>query len=463
MKRTALIAVAVVAGGCGDGRQRITRGRDAGPVVVVAPVAPVGPRAGTTTAALPGVPAPTAVATEREPNPDVVSATVVSVGGAGRGSLDGSADVDVFRVDVPTATTLLVTLPGIVGSDLVLEQIDANGKVVAGSDRGPAGTAEGLPNLPVAAGTVWLRVREFVKPPARKPDKKRKATPPPTAARVGPSADYQLGVWDLAAPSLAARRTGDAEPNGDVGTAGELALGESGLGYLGWGGDVDTWKVSLEALTPDNALDVSVSGVAGVALTIDVRDAAGQVLVTRKGSKGAAVHVPGLALRRAGAAPFAHVQVRGDRSNPEATYELRLVARALGADEEREPDDSTAAAMPLAVPGPLQAQTSSGDVDRFALEIGADPRRVLVTLPALADVTWRLRLIAGSTAVADQRGAAGGAVSAEATLGGSVEAVVEAVVKGDGVVPYELRWELLDAADALPPEVPAGDAPTSVP
>jgi hypothetical protein len=457
------LGAAALGAACSDGRTRITRDRDAGAAVVVAPVVRQGSATTAAGVALAGVPAPSAITAEVEPNADGASATGLALGAAARGTLDGATDVDVFRVEVPAPTNLLVHLGGVADVDLVLELVDATGKVLAGSDRGPALIAEGLPNVAVGKGPVLVRVREFGKPPAKR--KKGEAPPSP---RMGASAPYQLGVWDLGVQALAARVTGDRERNEDLGTASDLALGEPARGYLGWGGDVDVWKLSLEALTERDALDVELTGVEGVTPTLDALDAAGKVLATRKGSKGKGLVLGGLVLVRPGAAPIAHLRVRGERSHPEATYELRTIARALADDDEREPNDDERQATALAgAAGTARARASGGDVDRFALGAEDAARQLRLGLPATADVTWRVRLVAGAATLAEQRGAVGAPLELQAPIAAGTAAmiVVEPGAPVDALTPYELTWAL-SPLDDMPPEIPAapsGDAPAAAP
>ncbi len=93
------------------------------------------------------------------------------------------------------------------------------------------------------------------------------------------------------------------------------------------------WKLSVEALTAKNVVDLEVGAVDGVAFTVEVADGIGQSLVVRKGPRGAGLVIRGLAPAvTAGAPPFHYVTVRADRSNPEVAYQLKVTGRGLGTD-----------------------------------------------------------------------------------------------------------------------------------
>jgi glucose/mannose transport system substrate-binding protein len=73
-------------------------------------------------------------------------------------------------------------------------------------------------------------------------------------------------------------------------------------GWIGWSGDVDLWKLSLEGVGDRYALDFEVSGVEGLSLSVEVLDAAGVEMPTTLDELFAA----GEAIREAGYIPLAH-------------------------------------------------------------------------------------------------------------------------------------------------------------
>jgi MFS family permease len=168
------------------------------------------------------------------------------------------------------------------------------------------------------------------------------------------------------------------EPDDDRGEANNLIAGDIASGYIGWTGDVDVWKISIEALSARNALDIELSAVEGVALSLEISDGVGQVIATRKGPRGAPLVVRGFVpLLPQGAPPFHYLTVKGDRSNSETAYQLRAVAKVIAPDAEIEPNDTPDTAMPVpADRKSLHAHWSAGDVDCFAVA-PEDAARVL--------------------------------------------------------------------------------------
>ena len=435
-----LALACVLVAGCSD-KKRVRQNRDAAPVVVV----DVGP-GGTRSTAPP--------TDEKEPNQTTAEATALALGGAARGSLDGSADVDVYKLAVTGTGALEVAVSGVDGVDLALEIADASGTVVAKSDRGPAATGEGVPNLGVIAGDYFVTVKEFVKP-AKPPKKKKKGAPDAApAGRTGPSPAYEVTAR-LTKPADATER----EPDDDPGAANDIFPGDTVTGYVGWTGDVDVWKLSLEALTTKNAFDVEVTGVDGVALTVEIGDAAGAPLQTRKGAKGLTVALRSVVPRLAeGSPPFHFLKIAGDRSNPEASYTLTVRGRLLEPDEELEPNDKRDSAQPLTGDrGTIRAAYAAGDVDCFAVEPGTTGRQLELTVvaPDGVDTVIEVATPAGVLAKTDL---------AEAGADEKVDVAIPAATRGTACVSfkpvkadpgtprdYTIDYRI-DDADALPPE-----------
>lgn len=369
-------ALAVIAAGCGS-KERQRRTHDAAPVEEIARPALADAGQGVAT-------------DEIEPNDGAEVATALALGATGRGRIATEADADIYALDVAEAGALAVELAGVDGVDLVLEVTDAGGTVLARSDRGGARIREGVPNLGVTPGRYLAVVRG--KKPAAPPVKKRKKGAAKVDAGVAPAAPAP--VYELSAHMVPAVAGGEREPDGDRGTALDLIIGDSVTGYVGWAGDADVWKLSVETLSAKNTLDVEVSAVEGLALSIEVADGIGTVLATRKAPKGAPAVLRGLMpVVSAGAPPFHYLTVRGDRSNPETAYQLRVTARVPGPDAEVEPNDAPATAM--AVPADrtvVHAAWSPGDVDCFVL--AADPAArtvsILIDTPAEADLSAEL-------------------------------------------------------------------------
>jgi hypothetical protein len=455
------------AAGCKD-KERIRRSGDAG-----APVERVDPsQAGEVL-----------YGAEREPNEGEGQASPLPLPGGVQGVLDGEVDVDVFAVEIGDDGMLHVELSAVDGLDLVLEVRDAQGAVIARSDRGPPGVSEGVPNLGVSRGTVHVAVKEFVKPRkaprSPKKGKGKPAAPPPDAAptgRIGPSAPYRLSVRLEPAQALSER-----ERNDDAGTAGDLYLADQVRGFIGWTGDVDVWKLSLEGLGAQNAIDVEVSGVPGLVLSLDVLDAAGRPIVSRKGGKGGPVAIRSLvAAPVEGAPPFLHVKVGADRSSPVDAYTLKVSPRLLDLDEESEPNDTAERATPLRVAGAesgtMRAAYTAGDVDTFAVEASGGPLLLdaSVEVPGGVDFGLEARGAGGvilGTADAGKAGErerlSGVVIPAGTTAMVTVAARPIKVAGGDSGEPrpYQIRWSVSPADDAppMPPEEGPATAPGAPP
>ncbi len=320
---------------------------------------------------------------EIEPNDTTEAATTLALGGTVRGKIDPEGDVDRYRIDVDKPAALAVMVSGIEGVDLVLEIEDPSGTVVAKSDRGGARVKEGVPNLGVTPGR-YVAVVHAAKKKASRASKKPEE--PPKSPPV-----YEISA-QLATPAPNTER----EPDDDRGTANDLIVGDTGTGYVGWSGDVDAWKLSVEALSAKNAIDLEISAVEGVALELEVEDAVGQPLLTRKAPRGAPLVIRGVVpVIAASAPPFYHLIVRGDRSNPETPYQLRVSAHVVGTDAEIEPDDTPD--KPFAMPADrtvVHATWTPSDVDCFAIATTAAARTIEATVdpPNELDLSAELRV-----------------------------------------------------------------------
>ncbi|MCA9676503.1 MAG: PPC domain-containing protein [Kofleriaceae bacterium] len=451
---TALLAAGVgLAGvGCGKHEQAIRRDRDAGAAVEVVDRGQVGARTS---------------GDEREPNDRDADATPTAPGSLVRGSLDGETDVDVYKIAVPTTGQLRVMVGGIDGVDLKLELRDDHGAVLARSDRGPAGTVEGFPDFGVVKGDYFLAVAEYVKPRKKpKKAKKPKKGAPDAAAepvgRTGPSPVYELTI-DLVerAPDLT-----EIEPDDDAGTAVEVLLADTVHGWIGWSGDVDLWKLSLEGIGERYGLDVEVAGVDGLKLAVEVLDAGGEIVQARKGDKGGPVViqsiVPSIAPDQP---PWYFVKIAADRSNPEVGYDLRFTTRLLEHDEEVEPNDDPARATPLrfdgvATSGTMRAGWVTGDVDRFLLE--PQPDAVLLDVgvepPPGVDLSLEVALADGAMIAAGDAAGPGkrerlSGVAIPAGQGAIVTVKAKPTKQDSGEVrPYRLTWSFTPGELPMPPE-----------
>jgi len=394
------------------------------------------------TPALPDGGAPGAVSDEVEPNDGDDVATVLALGATVHGKIDPDTDVDHFRIDVPVAGALSVMVDGHEALDVVLEIEDAGGTVIARSDRGGPHVREGVPNLGVTPGRYTAVVTAKKPPPPKKRPPKRAAPEP--AKPIG-------GPYEITANLVAATAGAEHEPDDDRGEANDLIVGDTGSGFIGWSGDADVWKVSLEALSAKNALDVELSPVEGVALSLEISDGVGQLVTTRKGPRGGPLVVRGfVATVPQGAPPFHYLTVKADRSNPETAYQLRTVAKLVVPDAELEPNDTPETAMPVpADRKSLHAHWSTGDVDCFAVPPEDAARTLEVSIDTPNDLDLAIDLLVEGKLVAKVDHPGKGAAE---KLAAPVPAGAHAVIRVRGSdAPGEGAYELVINEGAAPP------------
>jgi len=404
---------------------------------------------------------------ETEPNDQRDQAAAVPMPGGVAGTLGRPDDIDFYRIEAGAARQVAVRLRGPAaddgGGDLVLELYDGDGKSLARSDRGPAGALEGLPDAPLAQGAAYyVSVSQFVKKAGKK---KKKAAADAGPEGGGPS--YQLTIEPIAPGA-----DDELEPNDDPAHAREILLSEEKSGFLGWGKDVDVWKLSLTGFSGGYALDLSVGAVEGLELTVDVLAPDGRVLVSRKGQKDRALLVRGL-LPQLGA-PFYLARVSGSRSNPEQAYRIRPTSRSLTDTDEAEPDDDVEhaiAAGPLGdgATGERRGFLDGGDTDMYKFDAGREALgfTVAVEPPAGTDVVLRVLGQTGAEIAAADNGKAGQREEiAGLAIGGGQARYVVVTGTGPGDEPdgYILRWSAaVNMPGTPPPGLPPGAPPGAAP
>jgi hypothetical protein len=375
------LVLVLIAAGCRGGGGKAHRTGSGAPVELVTEVKP--PDAGRIGAT-----------DEIEPNDADEVATPLPLGGTLRGKIEPETDVDHIRLDIDKPGVLAVMLSGVDSQDLVLEVEDSGGTVVARSDRGGARTKEGIPNLGVTAGRYTLVVRQAPKKKVVKRGRAQEPPPPPPP------------VYELTAQLVTPPKGQETEPDDDRGTANDLIVADTVTGFIGWNGDADVWKLSVEALSEKNAIDVDVTAIEGVALELEVADALGQPLVTRKGVRGAPLAIRGLLpVVPQGGAPYHYITVRGAPSNPETAYNLQVTAHVVGTDAEIEPDDSPE--KPYAIPADrtiVHGTWTPGDVDCYALAVGDQPRTTEVTVDPAGDLALTVDVLVDGKPALDAKG-----------------------------------------------------------
>ena len=367
------LGLAVCMLGCrGGNKPRASRGSGVAPIEVVNQ--PQFPDAGGR--------AKGAIGDEIEPNDGDDVATPFPLAGTGsleskmRGTLEAESDVDHYRLEIEKPGALSVTVNAI-EADLVVELEDSNGALVARSARGGARLVEGLPNFGVVPGRYTVVVKAAAK---RKARTAKRGTPPAPAPAPGPG-------YELTAELVTIPPNGEHEPDEDRGTANDLIVGESGTGFIGWSGDADVWKLSVETVAAKGSIDLEVSAVEGVALELEVDDGIGNPVLVRKAPRGAPLVVRGLVpLVPPGSPPFHYLTIKGSGSNPETAYTVKVAQQVPGTDAEIEPNDLVA--RPFLMPNDrtvVHARWAPGDVDCFGLASERAVRTVNATLRPTTD------------------------------------------------------------------------------
>jgi hypothetical protein len=452
--RIAFVAVALALGACKGGKKTIQRAKDGGaPVAVVdKPVTNGGGEVRYTP--------------ETEPDDDRDHASALPLGGGAQGTIAGDADVDVYKLTMTAPGMVSIQTDALDGVDLILELQNGAGEVVARSDRGPAKTSEGVPNLALQKGDWYVVVRPFVKPKPKPRHKGKGKGDAPAAIDAGAEV-VESPAYHVTAQAVAPADLTEREPDDDAGAASEVFLGDTVKGWIGWTGDVDVWKLSLEGLGQRNALDLDVAAVPGVALTVEVLDGTGKSLLVRKGVRNGPVSVKSLLAAVAdGQPPYHYVKVSGDKSNPVDAYTLHVAGRLLDLDEEAEPNDTIDHATPLRVnatadSGTMRAAHAAGDVDWFGLDAAPVDQLldVSVEAPAGTDIVVEAhaqdgRLLGSADAgkVGEREHLSGVTIPANTAVRIKVEAKPD---KKDTGEPrdYSLRWSISPAEGApMPPE-----------
>jgi hypothetical protein len=334
---------------------------------------------------------------------------------------------------------LQVTLSGVDGQDLSLELIDGSGTSLGKSERTGVRVKEGIPNAGVTPGPYTLVVRQVAKKKAKPPKAKKGAPPVEEAAAPVSAPVYELTAQLVPLPAGAERELDD-----DRGTANDLIVADNATGYLGWTGDKDVWKLSVETLSDKNALDIEVSAVEGVALELEVTDGVGVVLASRKAGRGQPMLLRSLLpVVPDGAPPFYYLTLKGDRSNPETAYTLHASAQVLGPDPEIEPNDNADKPQVIAAERTVvHASWTPGDVDCFALAPSDQPRTVDIDIdtPSEIDLDAELLVDGKSVAVAN-KGKKGVAEKVSGEVPANAKAVVR-VKNPDATATTEAKYDV---------------------
>lgn len=194
--------------------------------------------------------------------------------------------------------------------------------------------------------------------------------------------------YRLALGSRPAQPEEEREPNDTPGPATRLlGVGAAVQGMLAPRGDVDAYRLDLTNALPGDATLLSVTGIPGVAIALELRvDGRDDPVLVRKGRRGEPVLVPNLDVRRTGRTPLLLLRAEAGESAAHAyaaTIRPLLPAgcRTQGAcpervPVEREPNDLVADAMGIRAGGTITAiLDSDDDVDVFAID--GEPGQIL--------------------------------------------------------------------------------------
>jgi hypothetical protein len=353
---------------------------------------------------------------ETEPNDTPDTAMELALGRSIHARIDPEADIDAYRIEIAGPGVLAIEVSAVQQTDLILELHDAGGTVIARSDRQLPNVKEGIPNFGVTKGRYTAIVK------GRKVLIKGKPIKPPP-----PVLPYDISAQLVTPPPNA-----EKEPDDDRGTANDLIVGDPVTGYIGWTGDADVWKLSTEALSANNVLDIEITAVENTALVLEIADALGQSLLVRKAPKGVALIVRGLVPKiAAGAPPYYYLTIKASVSNPESPYSLRVVAKNPDStDAEVEPNDTVE--KPMSIPADrtiVQATWTPGDIDCFLVAPEANPRTVeaIVETPGEADFGIELLVDGKVVAKSDAKGK-----GVAEKVSGQVPANAKAVVRVHG-------------------------------
>jgi hypothetical protein len=426
--RLALVMIVVAAGCHGSDKPKSTRASGVSPVEIVNQ--PQFPDASGRAAG--------ATSDEIEPNDGDDVATPFPVDSTMRGKLDSDTDVDHYRIDVdkPAALSLMTNA---VDADLVLELEDSNGALVARSDRGGLRVKEGFPNFGVVPGRYTAVVKAAVK----------RKTPVKKGQKAPPASDKPAVAYELTSAIVVIPPNGEHEPDEDRGTANDLIVGDAGTGYLGWAGDVDVWKLSVETLSAKNSIDVEVSAIEGVALELQIDDGIGNPVVTRKAPRGAPLVVRGLVPNvPANSPPFHYLTLKGAGSNPETAYTVKVTAGVPITDAEVEPNDSVDKPYPVPADRTIvHAKWTPGDVDCFAIS-GVGAVTASVNPPSDFDPIAEL-FVDGKSVMIANKGKKGAEEKVNATVLPGGKAVV-CVKSADANATGEAAYDVTIQDDAGP-------------
>ena len=316
---------------------------------------------------------------EHEPNNAVESADHLTSGKPMRGTLgqrlsSTAGDRDVYSIDVPEDGQLALTLTGIPGVDVVLDLMEAEGRVLQTFDRSGVGDGEQLHYLPVSTGIAFVAVREAVRPGA--------------LPRESLSDTYELTATVEPAPKYATEREVDDTP--------ALAtLIEAGAPVSAWidgRGDHDVFRLDG---TPSGASRwiIDVSAADGLRLRLDLSNGREEPLLAAA-TRGSAPDEALEFVLRPDSTPVRYLGVSlAPGSATQGPYRLTVRVRPEVVADEVEPNDDADHATALVLGEQVRGSLARGDSDVYRLRLpGAPPHDLRVVVEhdgRSAPLVWR--------------------------------------------------------------------------
>jgi len=292
-------------------------------------------------------------------------------------------DVDLFRVVVPSppvaagapdgATPPRQRLRIEVHPDpslvIAVDVLDDQGHALLSSVGATAGEAEGIPNLAVVPGSVFVRVRSAgASAGAGTAGASKGSAGGPLNAGANAAGRKDGGVpaangYRLTVRLLPIEAGDEIEPNGRAALAGEVSAEGDIAGFLGWRHDEDWFRVPTAGLPEGGVLSADLEPVEGVAASLSVYDSVEHKMIEQHGRRGDRVALRNVRLPSSDPNVYVVVAAEAGR-NLDTRYTLRLRSGDAKADAEIEPNDDPAHAVPLAN-GTVTGTLGPGDADVF--------------------------------------------------------------------------------------------------
>ena len=304
---------------------------------------------------------------EHEPNNQVESADRLAPGATVRGTLGQrvsatAGDLDIYAIEAPQDGQLGVTLTGLPGIDVVLELMDAEGRVLQSFDRAGTGDGETLHHLPVKEGLVFVGVRESLRPGAM--------------PRESLSDAYELGATFAPTPETPTELEVDDTPALATRIDPDIAV----AGWLDGRGDVDVYRLDGGELG-STRWTVSFEAAVGLRLRVELANGREELLfeaMTQAATPSETLEF----VTRADSTPMRYLSVAAGRGSATAgAYTVTVRRRPEARSREAEPNEDADHATPLVLGEQVEGTFERSDHDTYRLELpGSPPRSVRLTV-----------------------------------------------------------------------------------